>query len=58
MLYVQIKELSFEVGHFEPFYCSLALYDFRERRRISENFYFDFSDPEMLAESHEQMVGR
>ena len=27
----------------EPIYASMALYDAKEKKKISENFYFDFN---------------
>ena len=37
----------------EPMFASMALYDARERRKISENFYFD-----MTAEDMKKMLHR
>ncbi len=40
-LLLQVKNVSFLHEHLEPLYCSLAIYDLTNRRKISENFYFD-----------------
>lgn len=36
----------------EPFFASMALYDARERKKLSENFYFD-----MNTENIKRMLG-
>lgn len=32
---------------FEPIFCSMAVYDAREKAKLSENFYFDMN-PEYI----------
>lgn len=41
---IQIKflQLKFEI-EIEPIFCSAAIYDAKERKKISENFYFDMN---------------
>ena len=34
------KQLTWELGDFEPMWCSIAAYDVNLRRRVSESFYF------------------
>ena len=31
----------------EPIFASMALYDVREKRKVSENFYFDLNQEDM-----------
>mmetsp|Transcript_2535 Transcript_2535/g.5775 ORF Transcript_2535/g.5775 Transcript_2535/m.5775 type:complete len:2039 (-) Transcript_2535:83-6199(-) len=42
------ENLEFEVGGFEPMYCSVFVYDLRHSCRVSECFTFSFNDPEEL----------
>jgi len=35
-LLISAKELSFHLGIFEPFFCTLALYDLKNKLKISE----------------------
>ena len=44
-LFIEAMELNFDIGHFEPFFCILAIYDTTLRKRISENFYFHVNPP-------------
>ena len=46
-LVVQILKLSLDPV-FEPIFASAALYDVFEKKKISENFYFDMNSEEML----------
>lgn len=41
---VQCTELSFKIGKLEPLFCSLCLFDMKERKPISENYHFHFND--------------
>ena len=44
---LKIHVTKFEMGQkFEPLFGSLFLYDTREKRRVSENLYFDFNEEE------------
>jgi len=47
-LLVWCKNLQFGLGSFEPFFCTLALYDLSAGVRLSEDFHFDLNDPEVL----------
>ncbi len=40
---VKCLELSLALQDLEPVFASMALYDARERRKVSENFYFDMN---------------
>ena len=40
---VKCLELSLALQDIEPVFASMALYDARERRKVSENFYFDMN---------------
>uniref|UniRef100_A0A9J2PJV5 Dedicator of cytokinesis protein 7 n=1 Tax=Ascaris lumbricoides TaxID=6252 RepID=A0A9J2PJV5_ASCLU len=45
VLQVSPVEMLLEVEpNFEPIFGSIALYDVKEKRKISENFYFDLND--------------
>merc|ERR1719420_1366261 len=44
---VKCLELSLALQDIEPVFASMALYDAKERRKVSENFYFDLN-PENL----------
>jgi hypothetical protein len=50
-LLITPRKLSFALGNFEPFYGVLALYDMAKRVKISENFYFDVNDDDVLSPS-------
>ena len=41
---VTMKSLSFALEKMEPFFCSLAAFDVSKKKKVSENFYFDFND--------------
>ena len=45
-IYVQCNKLELNL-QIEPIFASMALYDAKERRKVSENFYFDLN-PENL----------
>jgi hypothetical protein len=53
-LLVSVKSLKFHVGKIEPYFCTLALYDFSSNgaggggQRLSEDFHFDLNDKEVL----------
>jgi hypothetical protein len=46
---IEALELTFGFGQHEPFFCTLALYDAKEQRKISEDFVFQVNTPEQLA---------
>jgi len=37
---IQVKELTFDIGVVEPFFCTLALFDITNQSKLSENFFF------------------
>lgn len=39
---IKFLQLKFEID-IEPIFCTAAIYDAKERRKISENFYFDMN---------------
>lgn len=41
-------ELTFQLGNFEPFFCSVCLYDINLKKRISENHYFQVNPDSTL----------
>lgn len=43
------KSLHFNAGAFEPIFCSVYLYDFMNKRKLSEDFHFDLNDEKRLA---------
>ncbi|CAM1319326.1 DOCK6 (predicted) [Pycnogonum litorale] len=45
-IYVKCLALKLELD-FEPLFCTMAIYDAKEKKKISENFYFDMN-PEPL----------
>lgn len=53
-LLVEMKSLGFVLGELEPFWIEMALYDTRNRIKLSENFYVDVNSPQTLKllESH------
>lgn len=46
-LSIDLQELSFTSGVIEPYYCSLALYDVKQRQKLSETFYFELNPKEL-----------
>jgi len=46
---IEALELNFAFGQYEPFFCTLALYDAKEQRKISEDFVFQLNTPDQLA---------
>ena len=42
-IHVKCLELSLALQDIEPVFASMALYDAREKRKVSENFYFDMN---------------
>ncbi|VDK44685.1 unnamed protein product [Anisakis simplex] len=42
-LLIKVLQLELE-PNFEPIFGSIALYDVKEKRKVSENFYFDVND--------------
>lgn len=47
-LFVEVKELSFELGDIEPFFGTLALYDVKKKIKLSENFNFDVNSNQSI----------
>jgi hypothetical protein len=47
---VECKQLEFQLGEIEPFYCSLALYDVKTKRKVSESFNFELNSSSLLHE--------
>jgi dedicator of cytokinesis protein 6/7/8 len=47
-LHNRAMSLQFKLEQFEPFFCSVALYDVQHKKRISENFYFDLNPDKIL----------
>uniref|UniRef100_A0A158Q851 Dedicator of cytokinesis protein 6 n=1 Tax=Elaeophora elaphi TaxID=1147741 RepID=A0A158Q851_9BILA len=47
-LFIKIMQLQLEPS-FEPIFGIMVLYDLKERRKISENFYFDLNDDSLRA---------
>uniref|UniRef100_H3DL65 Dedicator of cytokinesis 7 n=1 Tax=Tetraodon nigroviridis TaxID=99883 RepID=H3DL65_TETNG len=47
-LLVKCLSLKFEI-EIEPIFASLALYDVKEKKKISENFFFDLNSEQMKA---------
>jgi hypothetical protein len=45
---IHVKELQFEYGSLEPFFCSVALYDVAEARKLSEDFNVTVSSMDAL----------
>lgn len=45
-LLVEAKQLRFEFGSdIEPFFCTLAIYDLKNQRKVTENFHFNVNPP-------------
>nr|CRZ23221.1 Bm4167 [Brugia malayi] len=47
-LFIKVLKLQLEPS-FEPVFGTIVLYDLKERRKISENFYFDLNDDSLRA---------
>lgn len=47
-IYIEPKELIFDLGYFEPFFGSIALYDLKRKEKISETFHFDLNPEHIL----------
>ncbi|CAG9532753.1 unnamed protein product [Cercopithifilaria johnstoni] len=47
-LFIKVLQLQLEPS-FEPIFGAVVLYDLKERRRISENFYFDLNNDSLRA---------
>lgn len=41
-------KLGSKFGEFEPLFLSLAIYDLKEKKKISETFHVDLNSDEML----------
>jgi len=40
-LLFEAKDLKFQLGEIEPFFCTLALYDLKSKKKLTEDFQFD-----------------
>ena len=47
-LSIQCKDLYFVAGIEEPFYCSICLYDVKERTKLCETFHFELNEGELF----------
>lgn len=45
-LLIECIELSFSCGIEEPYYCSLALHDIKQKQKLSESFHFHLNKDE------------
>ncbi len=52
-VHVSIDSFDFKPGTFEPFFFTLAIYDYDLQVKVSEDFEFDFNSDEML-----KMIGK
>ncbi|KAJ3424422.1 dedicator of cytokinesis dock [Anaeramoeba flamelloides] len=39
-------DLKLSLPKFEPFFCNCSLYDLKRKRKLTENFYFEFLTPQ------------
>ncbi|KAJ6234286.1 dedicator of cytokinesis dock [Anaeramoeba flamelloides] len=39
-------DLKLSLPKFEPFFCNCSLYDLKRKRKLTENFYFEFLSPQ------------
>ena len=46
---ITCKQLSFALPVNEPFFCTLAMHDVKNRKQASECFYFDLNSDELNA---------
>jgi hypothetical protein len=43
---IEAKQLRFEFGSdIEPFFCTLAIYDLKNQRKVTEDFHFNVNPP-------------
>lgn len=45
---VEVKDVMFQVGEIEPLFCSLAIWNLEQSRKVTEEFHFDFNSDKML----------
>lgn len=46
---IEMKNLGFAVGEVEPFFASIAIYNIRTKKRLSENAYFESNSENVLS---------
>eukprot|EP00727_Mastigamoeba_balamuthi_P010915 m51a1_g6446 putative dock6 protein (2019) ;mRNA; r:397671-405125 len=47
LVMVEVKDLAFEAGSFEPLFGTIFAYDASRQMRVSEEFHFDFNTEQM-----------
>lgn len=45
---VDVKRFQMILGEIEPLFGRMALYDYKKKCKLTEDFYFDMNSPEML----------
>lgn len=53
-IYVQCNKLELNL-QIEPIFASMALYDAKDRKKVSENFYFDMNSESLRQMLHDQI---
>src|SRR5690606_22964867 len=44
------KDITFEVGNFEPLFFHVALYNVKTKQKLSENYYFHFNSQTLISQ--------
>ncbi|CEF63950.1 LD20667p [Strongyloides ratti] len=52
---LKVQELSLEPSDLEPIFGSIVLFDLKEKRRLSETFYFDFNVAHLYTMIHQSI---